>query len=251
MSAPLLTTRGVCKRLGGLIVSEDISIDVMPGELHAIIGPNGAGKTTLLNQIGGQLMPNAGTIMFDGIDVTALPAQERARLGIGRTFQVPKIFPSFAAVDNPAIGVLGRKPHSFGCWTHLRRLSDIGPEATAALAAVGLTDKGFSRTELLSHGDRRLLEIATALAGKPRLLLLDEPMAGLGRDESLGMSTLLKSLRGSAAIVMVEHDMDAVFSLADTVTVLAHGKVIASGRPEEIRSNPQVRSSYLGDNDDA
>lgn len=251
MTSPLLTTRGVCKRLGGLLVSDDISIDVMPGELHAIIGPNGAGKTTLLNQIGGQLIPNAGTIVFDGTDVTSLPVQERARLGIGRTFQVPKIFASFAAIDNPAIGVLGRASHAFGFWTHLRNRSGIGPEADAAVTAVGLADKRLAKTELLSHGDRRLVEIATALAGKPRLLLLDEPMAGLGRDESLRMSTLLKALKGGAAIVMVEHDMDAVFSLADTVTVLAHGKVIASGRPDQIRGNPQVRSSYLGDDDDA
>jgi len=251
VTAPLLAIRGVYKRLGGLVVSENISIDVMPGELHAIIGPNGAGKSTLLNQIGGQLFPNAGTIVFDDTEVTSLPVQERARLGIGRTFQVPKIFPSFAAIDNPAIGVLGRKSHSFGFWTHLRKLPDIGLEANAALAAVGLTDKRLARTELLSHGDRRLVEIATALAGKPRLLLLDEPMAGLGRDESLRMSALLKMLKGGTAIIMVEHDMDAVFSLADTVTVLAHGRVIASGKPEEIRSNPQVRASYLGDNDDA
>ena len=251
MTAPLLTTRGVCKRLGGLLVSDDISIDIKAGELRAIIGPNGAGKSTLLNQIGGQLTPNAGTITFDGTDITSLPVQDRARLGIGRTFQVPKIFPSFAAVDNPAIGVLGRRHHTFGMWTHVRKLGDLGAQANAALAAVGITDKRYAHTELLSHGDRRLVEIATALAGKPRLLLLDEPMAGLGRDESLRMSALLKTLKGGAAIVMVEHDMDAVFSLADTVTVLAHGKVIASGQPEAIRNDPQVRLSYLGADDDA
>ncbi|MFN3347447.1 ABC transporter ATP-binding protein [Pseudorhodoplanes sp.] len=250
MTAPLLSIHNVCKRLGGLIVSEDISIDIMPGELQAVIGPNGAGKTTLLNQIGGQLIPDSGTIVFAGLDVTSLPVQARARLGIGRTFQVPKIFPSFAAVDNPAIGALGSRPHAFGFWTPLRNLDDIGPKAVAALDAVGLTDKHLARTELLSHGDRRLVEIATALAGKPRLLLLDEPMAGLGRDESLRMAMLLKALKGGASIVMVEHDMDAVFALADTVTVLAHGRVIASDRPEQIRSNPKVRSSYLGDNDD-
>lgn len=247
---PLLTTDGVCKRLGGLLVSDEISIAVMPGELHAIIGPNGAGKTTLLNQIGGQLIPNAGTITFDGVDVTTMSVQDRARLGIGRTFQVPRIFHSFAAIDNPALGVLGRRNHSFGFWTALRNLPDASRDAEAALAAVGIDDKRMARSETLSHGDRRLVEIATALAGKPRLLLLDEPMAGLGRDESLRMSALLKKLKGDAAIVMVEHDMDAVFALADTVTVLAHGKVIASGKPEAIRSNPQVRSSYLGDNDD-
>ena len=177
--------------------------------------------------------------------------QDRARLGIGRTFQVPKIFPSFTAMDNPAIGVLGRRHHTFGMWTHVHELGDLGAQASAALAAVGIADKRYAHTELLSHGDRRLVEIATALAGQPRLLLLDEPMAGLGRDESLRMSALLKTLKGGAAIVMVEHDMDAVFSLADTVTVLAHGKVIASGRPEEIRNNPQVRLSYLGADDDA
>ena len=251
MTAPLLTTRGVCKRLGGLLVSDDISIDVMPGELHAIIGPNGAGKTTLLNQIGGQLIPNAGTITLDDTDITSLPVQDRTRLGIGRTFQVPKIFPSFAAVDNPAIGVLGRRRHTFGMWTHVHKLGDLGAQTNAALAAVGIAEKRYAQTELLSHGDRRLVEIATALAGQPRLLLLDEPMAGLGRDESLRMSALLKTLKGGAAIVMVEHDMDAVFSLADTVTVLAHGKVIASGRPADIRNDPQVRISYLGADDDA
>ena len=251
MTAPLLTTRGICKRLGGLLVSDDISIEVLPGELHAIIGPNGAGKTTLLNQIGGQLIPNAGTIAFDGTDITSLPAPDRARLGIGRTFQVPKIFPSFVAVDNPAIGILGRKHHTFGMWTHVHKLGDLASQADIALAAVGIADQRDARTVLLSHGDRRLVEIATALAGKPRLLLLDEPMAGLGRDESLRMSALLKSLKGGVAIVMVEHDMDAVFSLADMVTVLAHGKVIASGRPADIRNDPQVRTSYLGVDDDA
>jgi branched-chain amino acid transport system ATP-binding protein len=207
----------------------------MPGELHAIIGPNGAGKTTLLNQIGGQLIPNTGSIAFDGTDITSLPVQDRARLGLGRTFQVPKIFPTFAAADNPAIGVLGRRHHTFGMWTHVHKLGDLVLQTDTALAAVGIADKRGAKTELLSHGDRRLVEFATALAGKPRLLLLDEPMAGLGRDES----------------VMVEHDMDAVFSLADRVTVLAHGKVIASGEPAEIRNDPHVRSSYLGVDDDA
>lgn len=251
MNAPLLSTRGVTKRFGGLVVSENVSIEVMPGELHAIIGPNGAGKTTLLNQIGGQLIPNAGTIVFGGVDVTTLAVEQRARLGIGRTFQVPRIFGSFAAFDNPALGALGRAAHLFGVWTPLRALEGISTEAGAALGAVALSERAAVRAETLSHGDRRLLEIATALAGKPRLLLLDEPMAGLGRDESLRMSALLKVLKGEAAILMVEHDMDAVFSLADTVTVLAHGKVIASGKPDAIRSDPVVRASYLGEDDDA
>jgi branched-chain amino acid transport system ATP-binding protein len=251
VNTPLLTTRGLTKRFGGLVVSENISIDVMPGELHAIIGPNGAGKSTLLNQIGGQLVPNAGTIVFDGVDVTALPVEQRTRLGIGRTFQVPRIFGSFAAIDNPALGALGRDAHLFGFWTPLHARSGLSTEASAALGAVALSERAAARSETLSHGDRRLLEIATALAGKPRLLLLDEPMAGLGRDESLRMSALLKSLKGDAAILMVEHDMDAVFALADTVTVLAHGRVIASGKPEAIRSDPIVRASYLGEDNDA
>ena len=195
MSAPLLTTHGVTKRFGGLVVSENVSIDVMPGELHAIIGPNGAGKTTLLNQIGGQLVPNAGSIVFDGVDVTMLPVEHRTRLGIGRTFQVPRIFGSFPAVDNPAIGALGRTAQLFGLWTPLRAVAGISNDASAALGAVALSDRATARSETLSHGDRRLLEIATALAGKPRLLLLDEPMAGLGRDESLRMSALLKVLK--------------------------------------------------------
>jgi branched-chain amino acid transport system ATP-binding protein len=251
VNTPLLTTRGLTKRFGGLVVSENISIDVMPGELHAIIGPNGAGKSTLLNQIGGQLVPNAGTILFDDVDVTALPVEQRTRLGIGRTFQVPRIFGSFAAIDNPALGALGRDAHPFGFWTPLHARPGLSSEAGAALGAVALSERSAARSETLSHGDRRLLEIATALAGKPRLLLLDEPMAGLGRDESLRMSALLKALKGDAAILMVEHDMDAVFALADTVTVLAHGRVIASGKPEAIRSDPIVRASYLGEDDDA
>jgi branched-chain amino acid transport system ATP-binding protein len=251
MNAPLLTTRGVTKLFGGLIVSEDVSLDVMPGELHAIIGPNGAGKTTLLNQIGGQLVPNAGSIVFDGVDVTALPVEQRTRLGIGRTFQVPRIFGSFAAIDNPALGALGRDAELFGIWTPLRARPGLSGDANAALGAVALSERAVASSETLSHGDRRLLEIATALAGRPRLLLLDEPMAGLGRDESLRMAALLKTLKGDAAILMVEHDMDAVFSLADTVTVLAHGRVIASGKPEAIRSDPLVRASYLGEDADA
>ena len=247
----LLITSGVCKRFGGLLVSDDVSMSVIPGELHAVIGPNGAGKTTLLNQIGGQMLPDEGRIVFDGVDITAMPVEQRTRLGIGRTFQVPKVFHSFRAIDNPAVGVLGRNSHSFGFWKKLHDIADVRAGATAALDSVGLTERTDAHAENLSHGDRRLLEIATALAGKPRLLLLDEPMAGLGRDESLRMSALLKSLKGSAAILMVEHDMDAVFALADTVTVLAHGKVIASGLPVDIRADALVRSSYLGDDDDA
>ena len=248
----LLTTDGVSKRFGGLLVSDDISIAVIPGELHAIIGPNGAGKTTLLNQIGGQLFPNAGAIFFDGTDITAMPVAQRTRLGIGRTFQVPRIFHSFLANENPAVASLGRSARPPGFWTPLRDIPGVRSEADTALDAVGLSDRAMVRAENLSHGDRRLLEIATALAGKPRLLLLDEPMAGLGRDESLRMSALLKSLKGgAAAILMVEHDMEAVFALADTVTVLAHGKVIASGSPNDIRANALVRTSYLGDDDDA
>ncbi len=251
MTAALLTARNVCKRLGGLLVSDEISIDVLSGELHAVIGPNGAGKTTLLNQIGGQLVPNSGSIIFDDIDITAMPARARARLGIGRTFQIPRIFHSFTAIDNPAIGVLGQQGHASGFWTQLHKLPDVAARAVSALSAVGLNGVESAATETLSHGDRRLVEIATALAANPRLLLLDEPMAGLGRDESLRMSELLKALKGEAAIVMVEHDMEAVFALADTVTVLAYGKVIACGKPDEVRNDPKVRSSYLGNDDDA
>jgi branched-chain amino acid transport system ATP-binding protein len=249
MNGTLLRTVDLTKQLGGLPVSDRISIDVEAGSFHSIIGPNGAGKTTLLNQIGGQLAPDAGTVVFEGVDITALPAVRRARLGMARVFQVPKLFASFPVVENPAVALLGLGSHCFRFWQPMRHMP-VMAQAQDALASVGVTDRLEQRAAELSHGDRRLLEMAIALAGKPKLLLLDEPMAGLGRDESVRMTALLKRFKGFTTILMVEHDMETVFALADTITVLAGGRVIADGPPERVRFDPTVRASYLGADDD-
>jgi branched-chain amino acid transport system ATP-binding protein len=247
---PLLSTADLSKRLGGLLVTDNVSFTVEAGEFHAVIGPNGAGKSTLINQIGGQLSPDAGRVLFDGTDITALSAPQRARLGISRVFQVPRLFASFTVTENPAISLLGLTAHVYRFWRPLNAMDEVMAEARQALEFVGIEDRQQQRASELSHGDRRLLEMAVALASRPKLLLLDEPMAGLGRDESLRMAGLLGKFKGSTTIVMVEHDMDTVFSLADSVTVLAAGRIIASGLPEAVRADSAVRTSYLGEDDD-
>lgn len=249
MPDALLRVTGLSKRFGGIVATDDLSFEVRQGELHAMIGPNGAGKTTLIAQLSGQLIPNAGTINFDGIDITRVPAYRRSHLGLARSFQITSLFLDLSVLDNVALAVQAHAGHSFRFWSNARRIPELRDPAREALRRVGLEHRSEARTSLLSHGEHRLVELAMALAGKPRMLLLDEPMAGLGPDESARMVAMLAALKREYTILLVEHDMEAVFALADRITVLVYGRVIASGTPAEIRANPEVREAYLGEDD--
>jgi branched-chain amino acid transport system ATP-binding protein len=243
----LLRVEHLVRRFGGIVATDNLSLDVARGELHAIIGPNGAGKTTLISQLTGQLMPNAGTIHFAGEDITHLPAFRRSALGLARSFQITSLLPDFTASDNVALAAQAHDGHSFRFWGNARKESRLRDSARAALQRVGLERRADVVVSELSHGEQRELELAVALATKPQLLLLDEPMAGLGVTESARMVKLLQELRKEVTIVLVEHDMEAVFALADRITVLVYGRVIASGAPSAIRSNEDVKRAYLGD----
>ena len=247
MVDPLLRIEGLHKRFGGIVASDGIALDVRAGELHAVIGPNGAGKTTLIGELTGELTPDAGRIEFDGIDITALPTYRRSALGLARSFQVTSLFLDFTALDNVALAVQAHSGHSFHFWSDSRNESELREPARAALARVGLAGRADVVASSLSHGEHRQLEIAMALANRPRLLLLDEPMAGLGPEESARMVALLRELKRELPILLIEHDMEAVFALADRITVLVYGRVIASGAPETIRANEDVRQAYLGE----
>jgi branched-chain amino acid transport system ATP-binding protein len=247
MAEPLLQVRGLRKRFGGLVATDGVDLDVAAGETVAVIGPNGAGKTTLLAQLSGDLAPEAGSIRFAGADVTALPAPARSRLGLARSFQITSIFREFSALDNVALAVQAHAGHSFRFWRPARAEAALREPARAILAQVGLGARGDVPAGTLAHGEQRQLEIAMALATRPTLLLLDEPVAGMGLDESARMVQLLRTLRGRHTIVLVEHDMDVVFALADRISVMVDGRVIATGAPEAIRANPEVRRAYLGE----
>ncbi len=247
MADPLLRVEKLVRRFGGVIATDHVSLDVGQGELHAIIGPNGAGKTTLISQLTGQLSPNSGTIHFAGEDITRLPAFRRSALGLARSFQITSLLPDFTASDNVALAAQAHDGHSFYFWGNARKESALRNAALAALKRVGLEHRADVLVSRLSHGEQRELELAVALATKPQLLLLDEPMAGLGTTESARMVKLLQELRREVTIVLVEHDMDAVFALADRITVLVYGRVIASDVPAAIRQNEEVRRAYLGD----
>jgi branched-chain amino acid transport system ATP-binding protein len=247
MTDPILCTRGLAKRFGGVTATDALDFDVTPGEVHAVIGPNGAGKTTFVNQLVGELYPDAGQIIFSGRDITRLPSFRRALLGIARSYQITSVFPEFTALENVAIAAQAHRGHSFGMWHPVNNEEALIHPAGEALEAVGLADRSARLVAELAHGERRQLEIAMALVSAPKLLLLDEPMAGVGQGESEALIRLLASLKGRYTIVLVEHDMDAVFTLADRITVLVYGKQIACGRPHEIRSSAAVRSAYLGD----
>ncbi|MCB9947320.1 MAG: ABC transporter ATP-binding protein [Rhodospirillaceae bacterium] len=243
----LLHAAGLTKRFGGLVANDAVDLDVGEGEIHAVIGPNGAGKTTLLAQLSGELSPDAGSIHFGGREITAWPVAARARLGLARSFQITTILPSFTVRDNVALAVQGRERHSFKFWRNAARDPALNAPAAKALDRVGLAAHADRPAAALAHGQKRRLELAMALAMRPKLLLLDEPMAGMGGEESAEMVTLLAGLRSQAPILLVEHDMDAVFALADRITVLLHGRVIASGPPAAIRADTRVREAYLGD----
>ena len=247
MSEPLLQVENLAKRFGGIVATDDVAINVAEGALHAIIGPNGAGKTTLIAQLSGQLTADAGRIRFAGHDISVLPMYRRARLGLARSFQITSLFLDLSVLDNVALAVQAHAGHSFRFWRDARMEMELREPARAALARVGLADRADRVTSALSHGEHRLIELAMALAGRPRMLLLDEPMAGLGPEESARMVEMLRALKKELTILLVEHDMEAVFALADRITVLVYGRVIATGAPAEIRNNAAVREAYLGE----
>jgi branched-chain amino acid transport system ATP-binding protein len=247
VGAALLQIERLSKRFQGIVASDGISLEVRRGELHALIGPNGAGKTTLIGQLTGEVTPDSGAIRFDERDITALPTYRRSALGLARTFQITSLFLNFTALDNVALAVQAHAGHSFRFWRNARRDRHLRDPARAALERVGLAARADVVASKLSHGEHRQLEIAMALAVAPRMLLLDEPLAGMGAEESGRMIKTLLELKRQLTILLVEHDMEAVFALADRITVLVNGRVIASDSPEAIRANPEVRSSYLGD----
>ena len=245
----LLEVRGLVKRFGGLVATNALDLDVAEGELHALIGPNGAGKTTAIAQLAGEIPPDAGTIRFAGRDITRLSVAPRVRLGLARSFQITQILPRFTALENVALVYQIRAGHSFRFTNNPRADRSLTEPSRAMLARMGLAARWDSPAEDLAHGEQRQLELAMAIATGARLLLLDEPMAGLGLVESQAMTCLLASLKGETTILLVEHDMDAVFALADRVTVLVDGQAIASGAPDMIRADPAVRAAYLGDDE--
>ncbi|WP_018699409.1 ABC transporter ATP-binding protein [Amorphus coralli] len=247
MADPILRLERLSKHFGALRVTNELSLDVERGEVHAIIGPNGAGKTTLISQISGALAPDHGSIVFDGRDVTGLSMAQRARAGLARSFQITTILPNFTVLDNVALAVQARQGHSFRFVRAVNRDRSLTDAAAAHLETVGLLERAGTRAGSLSHGEKRSLELAIALATRPKLLLLDEPMAGTGREETERLVAVLKRLASDYTMILVEHDMDAVFALADRISVLVYGEVIATGAPEAIRENQKVRQAYLGE----
>jgi branched-chain amino acid transport system ATP-binding protein len=247
VAEPILRLDALQKRFGGLTVTDDVTLDIASDELHAIIGPNGAGKTTLINQISGLIAPDAGRIFFAGNDVTALSAPARAACGLARSFQITSVLPGFSALENVAIAVQARIGGSFRFFGRADRETALNEPAHAALAEVGLAGRANVPAAHLSHGEKRALELAIALAMEPKLLLLDEPMAGAGPEETERLVAVLSRLKNRFPMLLVEHDMDAVFALADRISVLVYGRILASGPPATVRADPQVIAAYLGD----
>jgi branched-chain amino acid transport system ATP-binding protein len=246
-ASTLLQVQGLVKRYGGLVATDSVNLAVRAGEIHALIGPNGAGKTTLIQQLSGALAPDAGRITLEGQDITALSMHERVHRGLARSYQITSIFPRLPVLDNVALALQARSGSSLRFWRAARAESERYAQAAALLERVGLGARQMQLAGALSHGEQRQLEIGMALATGARLLLLDEPMAGMGPEESERMVALLQGLRGEYTLLLVEHDMDAVFRLADTISVLVTGRIIASGAPAAIRADAEVRRAYLGD----
>lgn len=247
MSEVILATQGLTRHFGGLAAVSDVTLEACMGQLHAVIGPNGAGKSTLINMLSGDLPPSSGTVTIGGRDVTGLAAHQISRMGVGRSYQKTNVFLTFTAFENCRLAAQSRQKSSMRFFRPAHRMADVNRAAEAALAAAGLEGRAGSIASALSHGEQRQLEIAMTLATEPRLLLLDEPLAGMGAEESASMVALLKKLVETHAILLVEHDMDAVFALAHRLTVMVNGQVLASGSPAEIRANPKVQEAYLGD----
>ncbi len=247
MIEPLLSLDGLTKSYGAVVACNGAGLQIAPGEAHAVIGPNGAGKTTLIGMVAGELRPDSGWIKFAGRDITRLPVQDRPALGLARSFQITSVFPRFSALDNVALAVQAQAGGNFGSWRDARQDADLRAPALACLERVGLGARAEIPARVLAHGEQRQLELAMVLASKPRLVLLDEPTAGMGREDSARMVALLAGLRGEVAMLLVEHDMDAVFALAERISVMLGGRVIATGTPAEIRADVQVRRAYLGE----
>jgi len=247
MSEAMLKVDKLVKRFAALTVTDEASFEVRAGEIHALIGPNGAGKTTLIHQISGELKPDGGRILFEGQDLTHAGMPAHVRAGLVRSYQITSIFKRYSVLDNLALALQARRPGQASWWRKAVADEAIYAEAEALLATIGLQARGSQTAGRLAHGEQRQLEVGLALAAKPRLLLLDEPMAGMGPDESERMVELLRSLRQDVTMLLVEHDMDAVFRLADRISTLVNGRIIASGTPQQIREHPEVIKAYLGD----
>ena len=247
MLEPLLVLDRLNKSYGALCVTDNVTLEVMPGEIHAVIGPNGAGKTTLIGEISGSIRPDSGRIALRGEEITALPVHARARRGLARSFQVTNLLPDFTALENVALAAQARDGSSFRFFRRASREERLNARALESLAVVGLASRAHLPVAALSHGEKRSLEIAMALAAEPILILLDEPMAGTGRAETAQLVAILRDLKDRHAILLVEHDMDAVFALADRISVLVYGRIVATGSPEAIRDDPEVRRAYLGE----
>jgi branched-chain amino acid transport system ATP-binding protein len=247
MSGDILSVRGLVKTFGSLMATFNLNMDVRPGEIHAIIGPNGAGKTTFISQLAGELKPDSGSIIFEGRDITAMPIYKRARAGLARSYQISSVFLEFTALMNVALAVQAQGDHSFRFWEAAAASDELNGPAMDALIAVGLGEHIHTPVARMGHGERRQLELAMVIVNKPKLLLLDEPMAGMSPKENQAMTSLLASMKGKTTMVLIEHDMEAVFALADRISVLVYGAMIACGTPDEIRVNKDVRAAYLGD----
>jgi ABC-type branched-subunit amino acid transport system ATPase component len=244
--SPLLDVRGLHKHFGGVAATDGVDLRVAAGEIHALIGPNGAGKTTLVAQVAGQLASDSGSVHFNGEDITHLVTHERARRGLVRSFQITRLFKSLSVLDNMAVALQAATGRTFAAWRPVRVDTALFARAREMLERLGLADKQAWTIERLSHGEQRALEVGMALAGKPKLVLLDEPLAGMGAQESDAMTNLIAGLRHDFAVLLIEHDVEAIFRLADTVSVLVNGRVIASGKPSQVRSDPEVARAYLG-----
>lgn len=247
MADALLRVEGLLKHFGGVVATDRVDLSLAPGEIHALIGPNGAGKTTLIHQLSGALRADGGNIFFDGRDITRASLHQRVRLGVARSYQITSIFRGSPVVHNLALAVLARSGSSLRFWQPLAREEDLFEEALALAGRIGLGGRENVVAGSLAHGEQRQLEVGLALATRARLLLLDEPMAGLGPEESQGMVALIAKLRGTITLLLVEHDMDAVFRLADRISVLDSGRIIATGTPEAIRNDAEVKRAYLGE----
>ena len=244
---PLLEVRQLVKRFGAMTVTASVDLTIERGEIHAVIGPNGAGKTTLMSQIAGEIKPDEGTILFEDTDITSLAAHARAALGIARMFQITRVFPASTVLENVMLAHLSRRGHGFRFWKNVHTDRDSRSAAISFLQRVGLESRQETPAGTLSHGEQRQLEVAMVLAGDPKVLLLDEPTAGMGPEETARMVALLSGIKGQQSLLLVEHDMQTVYQLADRVTVMVYGRTLASGTVEEIRRNEAVREAYLGD----
>ena len=246
MSLTILNISNLSKTFGGVVATDHLNLEIKHGELHAVIGPNGAGKTTLIAQLSGETLPDSGEIIFREENITALPPFKRSRLGIARSFQITSLMLEMDVIDNITLATLAQDNHSYKFWKPARDDIDLQKSALNALKEIGLEERAFEKVGNLSHGEHRQLEIAMALATQPHLLLLDEPMAGMGTEEGRKILKILQKLKRRKTILLIEHDMDVVFALADRITVLVYGRVIASGSPQSIKEDEKVREAYLG-----